>query len=68
MGQRLNDICLKIKRAPSVAKDNAFAFACTVLMPLSTYCKICNMLRGMGIGFLLGVALTVAAFYALGKF
>lgn len=47
---------LFIKLAPMRVRDAAFALACRLLLPLSTSCKVCNMLRGMGIGILIGLA------------
>lgn len=46
---------LFLKLAPSRARDALFALACRLLLPLSTSCKVCNMLRGMAIGFVLGL-------------
>jgi len=44
-----------VKRAYRRLADALFAIACRVLLPISTICKVCNILRGMTIGFLLGV-------------
>jgi hypothetical protein len=44
--------------APTRAKDALFALACRMLLPLSTGCKVCNMLRGIAIGTLLGMLLS----------
>lgn len=52
---------LFIKLAPGRARDAAFALACRLLLPLSTMCKVCNMLRGMLLGFLLGTGLSCLA-------
>lgn len=60
MSLKLDNLRLAIKRLPTTAKDAAFALACKLLLPLSTMCKVCNMLRGMAIGFGIGVATTVA--------
>jgi hypothetical protein len=43
--------------APTRAQDALFALACRLLLPLSTGCKVCNMLRGIAIGILLGVGM-----------
>jgi len=60
MSLRLDKIRLAIKRAPSNLKDRVFSLACTLLLPLSTTCKVCNMLRGMAIGILLGTGASCA--------
>lgn len=54
------DIRLLIKRAPAVAHDWLFALACRALLPISTTCKVCNILRGIAIGSVLGGALALA--------
>jgi hypothetical protein len=46
---------LFFKMAPSRMRDAAFAIVCRLLLPLSTSCRVCNMLRGMGIGYMLGL-------------
>lgn len=51
----MDRIRLFIKLAPTRAHDALFALACRLLLPLSTTCKVCNMLRGMAIGFMLGL-------------
>lgn len=50
----MNKLRLFFKLAPMRIRDAAFELACAVLLPLSTMCKVCNMLRGMAIGMLLG--------------
>lgn len=54
-----------ICRTPSVVHDWLFELACSLLLPLSTTCKVCNMLRGIGIGVLLGAGCTVALVFVL---
>lgn len=54
-----------ICRAPSVVHDWLFELACRLLLPLSTTCKVCNMLRGICIGVLLGAGCTVALVHVL---
>ena len=56
----MDRIRLFLKLAPSRAHDALFALACRLLLPLSTTCKVCNMLRGMAIGFGLGMAASAA--------
>lgn len=41
--------------APTRVQDALFALAGRLLLPLSTGCKVCNMLRGIAIGFMLGM-------------
>jgi hypothetical protein len=50
-----------LKRAPARVRDAAFALACRILLPIATTCKVCNMLRGMSIGYLLGVGTSCLA-------
>ena len=50
----MDRIRLFVKRAPAQVRDAAFALACRVLLPIATTCKVCNMLRGMVLGGLLG--------------
>lgn len=57
----MDRIRLFIKLAPSRAHDALFALTCRLLLPLSTSCKVCNMLRGMAIGFALGLAAAAVA-------
>jgi hypothetical protein len=59
----MDRIRLFFKLAPSRAHDALFALACRLLLPLSTGCKVCNMLRGMAIGF--GLGLVAAAVLAV---
>jgi hypothetical protein len=56
----MDRIRLFVKLAPSRAHDALFALACRLLLPLSTNCKVCNMLRGMAIGFWLGIIAAAA--------
>lgn len=44
------------KRLPQRARDGAFTLACSVLLPIATNCKVCNLLRGLAIGALLGAS------------
>lgn len=66
MGQQLDNLRLRVKRLPAVIKDKAFEIACDVLLPISTYCKVCNILRGMGIGIVIGSITTAALIIYLG--
>lgn len=50
-----------IKRAPARVRDAAFALACRILLPIATTCKVCNMLRGMTLGFLFGAGASCLA-------
>ena len=54
-----------MRRLLQKAHDRLFEIACKLLLPLSTMCKVCNMLRGMGIGIIIGAGLTAAAFTIL---
>jgi hypothetical protein len=65
MRQRLDKIRLAIKRAPANLHDWLFALACKLLLPLSTMCKVCNMLRGMAIGVGIGATLSLAVVFTL---
>jgi hypothetical protein len=65
MSQRLDKIRLAITRAPSILKDGALSLACKLLLPLSTTCKVCNMLRGMAIGIGIGGALSIGVVLAM---
>lgn len=51
------------RRAYQRLADALFALACDLLLPISTFCKVCNMLRGMAIGIALGAALAVAVLW-----
>lgn len=53
-----------IKRALARVRDAAFALACRILLPIATTCKVCNMLRGMAIGILLGAGTSCLAIAA----
>ncbi|MDP3841086.1 MAG: hypothetical protein Q8Q81_00620 [Oxalobacteraceae bacterium] len=64
MRQPFDTILRAIKRVPTVLHDRLFELACRVLLPISTMCKVCNILRGMAFGFVLGV-LTFGAFVLL---
>jgi 2-keto-3-deoxy-galactonokinase len=66
MRQRLNKLRLAIKRTPARLHDRMFDIACRVLLPISTMCKVCNMLRGMLLGIVIGSALTAIAFLCIG--
>jgi hypothetical protein len=69
MRRHLDTIRLAVKRAPANAHDALFALACALLLPLSTHCKVCNMLRGMAIGAAVGAAIaTVLTCYLGGLF
>jgi len=52
-----------LRRLPTRVHDSLFAIACRVLLPLSTMCKVCNMLRGMAIGLGFGTVLGAALAY-----
>jgi hypothetical protein len=52
---------LFFKRAPGRVRDAAFALACRVLLPIATTCKVCNMLRGIVLGILLGAGIACLA-------
>jgi hypothetical protein len=66
MRQFLDKVRLAIKLAPTKVYDFLFEMACKLLLPLSTMCKVCNMLRGMGIGVVIGCVSTAAAFLLKG--
>lgn len=57
----MNNIRFFFKRAPAQVSDAAFALACRILLPIATTCKVCNMLRGMSIGILLGAGISCLA-------
>lgn len=61
MRSQLDRLRLAIKLAPTKLHDWLFEIACRVLLPISTMCKVCNILRGMLIGALLGIGLTCFA-------
>ena len=53
----MDKLRLFIKRSPAALHDWLFALACRILLPISTMCKVCNMLRGIAIGALLGAGI-----------
>ncbi|TCS38512.1 hypothetical protein EDC30_102251 [Paucimonas lemoignei] len=48
-------------RAKARLHDRLFGLACDLLLPISTYCKVCNILRGIALGFLLGTGFACLA-------
>lgn len=54
MRRPFEPVLRKIKRMPTVLHDQLFELACRLLLPISTTCKVCNILRGMTVGLLLG--------------
>lgn len=61
MSQLFDNVLRRINRAPTILHDWLFELACRVLLPISTMCKVCNILRGMAIGFLLGAGMACLA-------
>ncbi|OFJ46427.1 hypothetical protein BA896_021995 [Janthinobacterium lividum] len=61
MSEPFDNVLRAIKRLPSSLHDRLFTLACSVLLPISTSCKVCNMLRGMAIGLLLGAGFACLA-------
>ena len=62
MMRQLFDAALRaIKRVPTILHDRLFELACRVLLPISTICKVCNILRGMAIGVLIGTGIACLA-------
>ena len=57
----MDRIRLFIKLAPARAHDALFALACRLLLPIATNCKVCNILRGLLIGALLGSGIACLA-------
>lgn len=57
----MNKLRLFFKLAPMRIRDAAFELACKVLLPIATNCKVCNMLRGMTLGFLFGAGASCLA-------
>lgn len=66
MRDYLTSLQWRIRRLPGRLHDALFALACRLLLPLSTMCKVCNMLRGMALGFVLSVALCAATALLIG--
>lgn len=61
MSRLMDNLRLAIKRAPTTLHDAVFAIMCKLLLPLSTDCRVCNMLRGMALGILVGIGFTCLA-------
>lgn len=57
----MDNLHLFFMRAPARVRDAAFALACRLLLPIATDCKVCNMLRGMSLGILLGAGFSCLA-------
>lgn len=41
-------------------KDQAMALACRVLLPIATTCKVCNIMRGIAVGIVVGASSATA--------
>lgn len=57
MSLTFDNVLRAIKRVRDRLHDGLFALACRILLPFSTPCRVCNMLRGMVIGIFLGGAI-----------
>jgi hypothetical protein len=66
MSQQLHHLRSALTRARIKAHDRMFELACRILLPISTMCKVCNILRGMMLGACLGAALTAVVFLTAG--
>ncbi|WP_299533377.1 hypothetical protein [uncultured Herbaspirillum sp.] len=47
--------------------DQAMALACRVLLPIATSCKVCNIMRGIGVGMVIGAGSASALWLYFGR-
>jgi hypothetical protein len=66
MRLQLENLRRALKRASARLHDHLFEIACRVLLPISSQCKVCNILRGWLLGYCMGTAVTVFAFLCMG--
>jgi hypothetical protein len=67
MSDRFAKVRSSVFRLRLVAHDKAMALACRLLLPIATTCKVCNIMRGIGIGIIIGGHLAILLWSLFGR-